>query len=34
MLGLPYLWLFEAGGTVIEVVGYVVIVLAALLGDS
>jgi cellulose synthase/poly-beta-1,6-N-acetylglucosamine synthase-like glycosyltransferase len=33
MLGLPYLWLFEAGGTVIEVVGYAVIVLAALLGQ-
>ena len=33
MLGLPYLWLFEAGGTVIEVAGYVVIVLAALLGQ-
>jgi len=33
MLGLPYLWLFEAGGTVIEVVGYVVIVVSALLGE-
>ncbi len=32
MLGLPYLWLFEAGGTVVEVVGYVVIVASALLG--
>jgi cellulose synthase/poly-beta-1,6-N-acetylglucosamine synthase-like glycosyltransferase len=33
MLGLPYLWIFEAGGTVVEVVGYVVIVLSALLGE-
>lgn len=33
MLGLPYLWLFEAGGTVIEVTGYVVIVVSALLGE-
>lgn len=33
MLGLPYLWLFEAGGTVVEVVGYVVIIVSALLGD-
>jgi cellulose synthase/poly-beta-1,6-N-acetylglucosamine synthase-like glycosyltransferase len=33
MLGLPYLWIFEAGGTVVEVVGYVVIVVSALLGE-
>jgi cellulose synthase/poly-beta-1,6-N-acetylglucosamine synthase-like glycosyltransferase len=33
MLGLPYLWLFEAGGTVLEVVGYVVIAVSALLGE-
>ena len=33
MLGLPYLWLFEAGGTVVEVVGYVVIVLAPCWGS-
>jgi cellulose synthase/poly-beta-1,6-N-acetylglucosamine synthase-like glycosyltransferase len=33
MLGLPYLWFFEAGGTVVEVVGYVVIVVAAVLGQ-
>ena len=33
MLGLPYLWVFEAGGTVVEVVGYVVIVVSALLGE-
>ena len=32
MLGLPYLWLFEAGGTGIEVVGYVVIIVSAALG--
>ena len=32
MLGLPYLWLFEAGGTVVEVVGYVVIIVSAALG--
>jgi cellulose synthase/poly-beta-1,6-N-acetylglucosamine synthase-like glycosyltransferase len=32
MLGLPYLWLFEAGGAVIEVVGYVVVLVSALLG--
>lgn len=33
MLGLPYLWLFEAGGTVLEIVGYVVIIVSAALGD-
>lgn len=33
MLGLPYLWLFEAGGAVIEVVGYVLMIVAALLGE-
>ena len=33
MLGLPYLWVFEAGETVVEVVGYVVIVVSAVLGD-
>lgn len=33
MLGLPYLWLFEAGGTVMEVVGYVVVVVGALRGE-
>jgi cellulose synthase/poly-beta-1,6-N-acetylglucosamine synthase-like glycosyltransferase len=33
MLGLPYLWAFEAGGTVLEVVGYAVIVLSAVLGE-
>lgn len=33
MLGLPYLWLFEAGGTVVEVAGYVVIIVSALLGE-
>jgi cellulose synthase/poly-beta-1,6-N-acetylglucosamine synthase-like glycosyltransferase len=33
MLGLPYLWLFEAGGTVVEVVGYVVVLVGALRGD-
>lgn len=33
MLGLPYLWFFEAGGTVIEVVGYVVIIVSAVLGE-
>jgi cellulose synthase/poly-beta-1,6-N-acetylglucosamine synthase-like glycosyltransferase len=33
MLGLPYLWVFEAGGTVVEVVGYVVIIVSAVLGD-
>ena len=33
MLGLPYLWLFEAGGTVVEVVGYTVIIVSAILGQ-
>jgi cellulose synthase/poly-beta-1,6-N-acetylglucosamine synthase-like glycosyltransferase len=33
MLGLPYLWFFEAGGTVVEVIGYAVIIVSALLGD-
>ncbi len=33
MLGLPYLWAFEAGGTVVEVVGYVVVIVSALLGE-
>lgn len=33
MLGLPYLWVFEAGGTVVEVIGYVVIIISAVLGD-
>ncbi len=33
LLGLPYLWIFEAGGTVVEVVGYVVIVVSALFGE-
>lgn len=32
VLGLPYLWLFEAGGTVMEVVGYVTVVVGAVLG--
>jgi cellulose synthase/poly-beta-1,6-N-acetylglucosamine synthase-like glycosyltransferase len=33
MLGLPYLWAFEAGGTVLEVAGYAVIILSAALGE-
>jgi hypothetical protein len=33
MLGLPYLWLFEAGGAVVEVIGYVVVLVSALLGE-
>jgi cellulose synthase/poly-beta-1,6-N-acetylglucosamine synthase-like glycosyltransferase len=33
MVGLPYLWLFEAGGAVVEVVGYVVVIVSALLGE-
>jgi cellulose synthase/poly-beta-1,6-N-acetylglucosamine synthase-like glycosyltransferase len=32
VLGLPYLWIFEAGGTVVEVVGYAVITVAAVTG--
>jgi cellulose synthase/poly-beta-1,6-N-acetylglucosamine synthase-like glycosyltransferase len=32
MLGLPYLWLFEAGGTVMEVLGYLVIIVSAVTG--
>lgn len=32
ILGLPYLWLFEAGGTVVEVVGYAMVVAGAVLG--
>ena len=33
MLGLPYLWTFEAGGTVVEVVGYLVVIVGALQGQ-
>ncbi len=32
MLGIPYLWIFEAGATVVECLGYIYIILALALG--
>jgi cellulose synthase/poly-beta-1,6-N-acetylglucosamine synthase-like glycosyltransferase len=32
MLALPYLWIFEAGGAVVETLGYAIIIIAAITG--